>query len=224
MKARILFVWSWCLMPLWLLAQEAGPYRVYQMSGMVVSYETKEAIPYARVQVNHSRQGALANAEGFYSIPVTEDDTLYFSSVGYYPGKLIIREYLKNYKAQSQYLYTVNYLREDTVTLEVVHIFPYSTPEELKTAVVNMDVLRDSPGQIARQNMDPEVLHAIIQTLPRDGEERLMVARQMYQDYYQNRNLLPGVGLDAVAAMRLLQHIVEKSKKRANKDLNYWEN
>jgi len=214
-----------CLaLPLWLGAQETGPHRVYQMSGMVVSQETNEAIPYVRVQVNHSRQGTIANAEGFYSIPVTADDTLYFSHVGYHPSFLIIADYLNRYKGTSQYLYSINYLREDTLTLQVVNIFPYKTPEELKTAVVNMDVLTGSPEQIARQNLDPEVLHAIIQTLPKDGEERIMVARQRYYDYYQNKNLLPGVGLDAVAAMRLLQHVVEKSKKRNNKDLNYWEN
>lgn len=211
-------------LPVWLTAQEMGPQRVYQMSGLVVSQESSEKIPYVRVQVNHTRQGTIGNAEGFYSIPVTAYDTLYFSHVGYHSSMLVMSEYLKKYKGKSQYLYSVNYMREDTLTLDITYIFPYNTPEELKTAVVNMDVLNGSPDQIARQNLDPEVLHAIIQTLPKDGEERLMVARQRYHDYYQNKNLLPGVGLDAVAAMRLLQHIVEKSKKRNNKDLNYWEN
>ncbi len=223
MKLKNLLTIALSLLPLWLMSQEMGPLRIYQMSGMLINAQNDSAIAYARVQVNHTRQGTLSNIEGFYSIPVTANDTLYFTHVGYYSGKLVISEYLAKYKAQSQYLYSVNYLRQDTLTLPIVHIFPYNTPEELKTAVVNMDVLHNSPEAIARQNLDPDVIHAIIQTLPRDGEERLMVARQMYYDYYQNRNLLPGIGLDAVAAMRMLQHIVEKSKKRRNKDLNYWE-
>ena len=208
---------------MWLIGQQLPTQRIYQMSGMIMSAEDDSPIDYAKVQVNHTRQGTLTNSEGFYSIPVSATDTLYFTHIGHHPGRLIISEYLKQYKTNSQYLYSVNYLRQDTLTLPIVNIFPYDTPEELKTAVVNMDILHDSPEAIARQNLDPDVIHAIIQTLPKDGEERLMVARQMYYDYYQNKNLMPGVGLDAVAAMRLLKHIVQKSKKRKNKDLNYWE-
>lgn len=223
MKFKNLLALILGLLPMWLLGQELPKERVYQMSGMILTQENDSSIAYAKVQINHSRQGTLTNAEGFYSIPVREQDTLYFTHLGHHPGRLIIRDYLRQYKTTSQYLYSVTYLRRDTLTLPIVKIFPYDTPEELKTAVVNMDILHDSPEAIARQNLDPDVIHAIIQTLPKDGEERLMVARQMYYDYYQNRNLMPGVGLDAVAAMRLLQHIVQKSKKRKNKDLNYWE-
>lgn len=221
MKRKNLLVLILGLMPLWLLGQQGQ--RIYQMSGMILTQENDSSVAYAKVQVNRSRQGTLTNAEGFYSIAVTETDTLYFTHIGHYPGRLIIKDYLQKYKTTSQYLYSVNYLRRDTLTLAEVNIFPYNTPEELKTAVVNMDILHDSPEAIARQNLDPDVIHAIIQTLPKDGEERLMVARQRYYDYYQTKNLMPGVGMDAVAAMRLLQHIVQKTKKRKNKDLNYWE-
>ncbi|MCB0837526.1 MAG: hypothetical protein KDD99_12735, partial [Bacteroidetes bacterium] len=79
------------------------------------------------------------------------------------------------------------------------------------------------PEQIARQNLDPETLHTIMETLPVDGGERLMVARQMYYDYYQTKNLIPTIGFDPVAATRLLQYIVDRSKKKKNKDLNYWQ-
>lgn len=200
-----------------------GPQQIYQLSGMIISETSESAIPYVTVRVNNTRRGVVSNSEGFYSIPVTENDTLYFNHVGFHPASFVIRDYIRTYTVSSQYIYAVNYMREDTLTLNPVVIFPYNTPEEIKTAVVNMDILENTPESFARANLDPNVMDAIIKTLPVDGDERLMVGRQMYYDYYQNRNLLPTAGLNPLAAMRLLQYVVEKSKKRKNKDLNYWE-
>ncbi|MEL7339979.1 MAG: hypothetical protein AAGM67_05785, partial [Bacteroidota bacterium] len=123
-----------------------------------------------------------------------------------------------------QYLYAINYMLEDSFTLDTVMIFPYDTPEELRTAVLNLDVLDNSSEMAARQNMDPATLDALMKSLPIDGGERIAVGRQMYYDYYRNRNLLPNAGLDPIAIARLLQFIVNSSKKKRNKDLNYWEN
>lgn len=209
--------------PTLLLGQVEDP-NVYQISGLIISKTNNEPVPYVRIQVNRTRRGAISNSEGFYSIPVGLGDTLHFSSIGYYDSKLVVMDYVDTYKGdKSQYLYAINYMLEDTFTLEEVVIFPYDTPEELRTAIVNMDVVPNSPEEIARQNMDPETMHAIMESMEVDGGERLMVARQMYYDYYQNKNLVPTVGFDPITATRLLQYIVQRSKKRKNKDLNYWE-
>ncbi|MEM9986616.1 MAG: carboxypeptidase-like regulatory domain-containing protein [Bacteroidota bacterium] len=223
MKNVLLIVLGIILMiPAWTQAQNDP--RVFQFSGLILSRTTEEAIPFAQVRVNHTRQGALANPDGFYSVPVALGDTLYFSHLGYYPSKLVVKEYLDDYQGdKSQYIYAITYMLEDTFSLDSVYIFPYDTPEELRTAVINMDIQESFAERAARENLDPKVLHTLMQTLPVDGGERLMVARQMYYDYYQTKNLLPTVGFDPVAATRLLQYIAEKAKRKKNKDLNYWE-
>lgn len=224
MRALHLLPFLLLLCPVLTFAQTDEPIKAYQLSGLIISQTSSEAIPYVQIQVNHTRQGAISNDEGFYSIPVTAGDTLYFTHIGFDMTEFVVKDYLDAYQgAKSQYIYAVNYMQEDTLTLPMVNIFPYDTPEELKTAVVNLDVFSNSPEALARKNLDPQVLHAIMQTLPKDGEERIMVGRQMYYDYYQNRNLLPSIGLDPLAAMRLLQYVVDKTKKKKNKDLNYWE-
>ncbi|MEL7339040.1 MAG: carboxypeptidase-like regulatory domain-containing protein, partial [Bacteroidota bacterium] len=58
--------------------------QVYQISGMVISKTSMEPVSYARIRINHSRNGALSNADGFYSLPVTIDDTLNFSHLGFH--------------------------------------------------------------------------------------------------------------------------------------------
>ena len=198
--------------------------KIYQFSGLVISRSNDRAIPFARIQVNHTRRGAVSNSEGFYSIPVGLGDTLYFSHLGFHPSKLIVYDYLEEYQGdQSQYIYAINYMLEDSFAIDTVFIFPYDTPEELRTAVVNMEIPTNSLEDFARENLDPNTLHSLMATLPVDGSERLAVARNMYYDNYQTRNLMPTLGFDPIAATRLLQYIAQKATRRKNKDLNYWE-
>ena len=199
-------------------------YKVFQFSGLVVSQSSEQPIPFVRIQINHTRAGAMSNSDGFYSVPVGLGDTLYFTHIGYHTAKLVVREYLNQYQGdKSQYIYAINYLLEDTFSLDSVFIFPYDTPEELRTAVVNLDVSKFALEQNARENLDPKTLHAIMATLPVDGNERLLVARQMYFDSYQTRNLLPTIGFDPITATRLLQEVLRRTQKRKNRDLNYWD-
>ncbi|MDP5169798.1 MAG: carboxypeptidase-like regulatory domain-containing protein [Bacteroidia bacterium] len=210
------------VIPTLMLAQDRAN-TVFQITGMVVSESSDSAIAYARIQVNHSRRGALANETGFYSIAVNLRDTLYFSHIGYHDSRLIVSEYVKGYKGdRSQYIYAVNYMLEDTFTLREVVIFPYDTPEELRTAIVNLGSMETAMERAARENLDPARLDAIMRELPIDGNERIMVARQMYYNQYQQQNLLQTAAIDPVAAARLLQMIVEKAKTRKRRDLNYW--
>ena len=207
-----------------LLAQPIDSIKVYQLSGLVIGKESQEIIPFVKVQVNHSSVGDLSNKEGFYSLPVTEKDTVYFEHVVYKRTKLIIRDYLKEYKNENGvYLYVITYMREDTISLPLVKIFPYNNNEEVKTALVNMDMVRTLNDQ-ARENMDPKILHAIMQSMDADEAERYFLGRQMYYQQYNNHNVIPTAGFNAMAAMRLLRYIVNESKeKRRKKNLNYWE-
>ncbi|MDX2284311.1 MAG: carboxypeptidase-like regulatory domain-containing protein [Bacteroidia bacterium] len=219
MKQQVLIGILAALLPLASSAQE----RVFQLSGMVISAASGDPVPYVTIQINHTRRGAICNQQGFFSVPVTLSDTVYFNHVGFHPSKLVMWKYYNEYQGdKSQYLYVVQYLREDTLTLKPIVIFPYDTPEELKTAVINMDRPINLAEDVARENLDPRTLHSIMASLPADGGERIVVARQMYYDYYHSQNLVPTVGFDPVMAARLLQYVVDKAKKRRDRGLNYW--
>lgn len=198
--------------------------RIYQFSGMVVGTRSQEPIPYVEVRVNHSRRGTQANEEGFYSIPVTEYDTLYFYHIAYKPSKLVVKKYLRDYRGSTQnYIYAVNYMLEDSFSLGTVYIYPWKNIDEVTAEIVNMQIDHNSKEAYARENLDPKVLDAIMKSLSQDGDERVVVGRQAYYDFYQRKNLMPTVGLDPLAAMRLLKTIVDKTKQKRNKNLGYWE-
>ncbi len=196
---------------------------IYQLSGMVLSATTGEPIPFVSVRVGRTRRGTVANAEGFYSLPVVRGDTLYFSAVGYKRGRFILNEYLTAYQGDTStgYLYAVHYLVEDTIELPTVRISAIRTPEELKTALLNVPL--ETQTQVARDNVSPEILAYFLQNLPADPQERLKVAEQRYRDLYYNRTLRPVYPiLDPIAAYRLVRYLTEKAQIKREKIYDYW--
>ena len=212
------------VLPMIVMAQERiTSNTVFQFTGLVVSETTGDSIPYARVQVNKSRRGAIANEEGFYSIAVNLRDTLHFSHVGYHGSSLVVAEYLKDYLGdRSQYIFVINYLLEDTFSLDEIVIFPYDTPDELRTAIVNMEYTETAQERAAKGNLSPDILHQLMESLPIDGGERVAVGRQMYYNQYQQQGIMQTAGINPVAAAQFLKLIADRAKKRKVRDLNYW--
>ncbi|MFM2375577.1 MAG: hypothetical protein RLZZ165_674 [Bacteroidota bacterium] len=199
--------------------------KVYQLSGLIVNKATHEAIPYAQVRVNNSRRGTVANGDGFYSIPLVESDTLYFSSLGFLTTQFIFADYLKEYSgdANSSYIYAINYLAEDSIILTGITIFPYNTPGKIRTAIIETEVPEDVESANARDNLSPKVMDVLIHGLKVDEGERVMVARQLYYNQQMHKNVAPTMPLfDPIAVYQLLRYINEKTKTRKEKDLNYW--
>jgi len=222
---RYIILFVLCLQQLIGLGQQRKDIDVWQLSGMVLNMRTEEPVPYVRVQINHGKRGILSNESGFYSIPVVKGDTVYFYSLGYSPSKLIVDDYLAEYQGdtKSYYLYSINYVKEDTFSLPVVDIRPYATAKELELAILNMDTDPNSPEAYARENLNPEIIDAIMAEIPADADERLLIARQVYYNQFQSRYLMPTASLNPIAAMRMLRYLSERTKRKKNKDLNYWE-
>ena len=146
-----------------------------------------------------------------------------FSRVGYHDTKLVVAEYLKDYRGdRSQYIFLINYMLEDTFELKTIVIFPYDTPEELRSLVINMDNTETALEKAARSNLDADVLHELMQNLPIDGGERVMVGRQMYYNQYQQEGIMQTAGINPVAAAQFLKFIADRAKKKKVRDLNYW--
>ena len=198
--------------------------KVYQLSGVVISRQTGVPVPYVRIIVNHSRRGAVANHEGFYSVPVIETDTLYFSSVGYHPSKLIVKDYLTGYEGSKRgdYLYEFQYMVVDTVVLPTVTILPYQNPQELRTSLLNMPTQQSIYEQLAYANLDPAAMSYFMKNLPSDDQDRYMVARQRYMELQRDARLAPSLGMDFSAVYRLINYFHTQSTRKKEKIYNYW--
>ncbi|MCS7298283.1 MAG: carboxypeptidase-like regulatory domain-containing protein [Bacteroidia bacterium] len=207
-------------LPLALLAQEP---TVYQLSGMVLSGTSGEPIPFVSIRVGRTRRGTVSNADGFYSLPVIRSDTLYFSALGYKRATFSLSAYLEAYTGDTSqgFLYAIHYLVEDTIELPTVRITAIRTPEELKTALLNIPL--ETQMQTVRENVSPEIIAYFMQNLPADPQERIKVAQQRYKDLYYERTLRPTYPiLDPIAAYRLVRYLAEKARVKREKIYDYW--
>lgn len=199
--------------------------RVYQLSGLIVNKSTHEAVPFVKVSVNHSRSGTFCDEKGFYSIPVNERDTIFFSSLGFRTTKFVLANYLKEYEGDpnSAYIYAINYIEEDSIILSTVEIFNYDTPGKLRTAIIETDVPEGIESANARDNLNPKVLDVLMGSLRVDEGERVMVARQLYYNQQMRKNVAPTMPLfDPIAVYQLLRYINQKAKLRKERSLEYW--
>ena len=190
---------------------------------MILNASTGEPIPYVSIRINHSRRGTVANSEGFYSVPVVRGDTLYFSALGYKKARFLVSPYLDAYTGDTTegFIYAVHYLVEDTLELPTVRISAIRTPEELKTALLNIPP--ETQSQVARDNVSPEIIAYFLENLPADPQERIKIAEQRYRDIYYQRTLRPTYPiLDPIAAYRLVKYLSEKAQVRKEKIYDYW--
>ncbi|MGQ9863587.1 MAG: carboxypeptidase-like regulatory domain-containing protein [Bacteroidia bacterium] len=215
--------WLWVGLFELLSPLQAQSTKVYQLSGMVLHSTTSEPIPSVRIRINHSRRGGIANEEGFYSLPVLIDDTLYFSALGYKPTRFILRTYLQSYTGDTTegFIYAIQYMQEDTITLPEVRIIDIKTPEELKTALLNIPL--EEYTRTASENVSPELIAYFLENLPPDPSERIKVAQQRYKDLYYQRNTRPMYPiLDPIAVYRLVEYLSKKAKVKKEKVYDYW--
>jgi hypothetical protein len=209
------------------LQTNAAGERVYQLSGMLLSRSSAELTPivYATVRVNHTRCIGLSNAEGFFSLPVTAKDTLFFYRLGYKPAFAIVANIIARTGGESEaspYLYELVYMREDSVTLPTVVITPYDSPDKLRAAILNMGIDPNDPTRLAANNLTSEIQQFYTLNLPKDEQDRVNVARQVYYDRMRQSTTMPSAGIDPIAAYRMIRYMSEKAKEKKNKNYNYW--
>ena len=63
-----------------------------EISGYVRDQNSQEPIPFTNVLVKGTTNGTMADATGFFKLTAPENDTLYISSVGYFPKEIPIRK------------------------------------------------------------------------------------------------------------------------------------
>ncbi|MCS7084820.1 MAG: hypothetical protein RMM53_01775 [Bacteroidia bacterium] len=209
-----------CIAPSYAQTGAKEKEKVYQLTGLVLNRITGVPVPYVKITVNRRLRMAYSNEEGYFSLPVEASDTVHFSHLGYLPAKLSVAEYLKNYKPDSEYLYEIQYMLEDTITLPTVTIYPYQTPEDIKNAIKYMNVPIRLPIEQAQAHVLPETMAFFMNNLPADLDDAQSAARQRYLQYYANANVRPTFGVDFVAIYNLINYIGKKKKEKQDRILN----
>ena len=103
--------------------------NLIQLSGIVTDERSNLPVSYATVIVESEYRGVNATMEGFFSIVVARNDTLQFSALGYKPKYYVVPD-----TGSDNIASIAVFLKKDTITLDVVEIYPWPSPEDFRDA------------------------------------------------------------------------------------------
>jgi CarboxypepD_reg-like domain len=164
-------------------AQNKNEKHVVQFSGMVLSSDSLEVLPYALIYDKTNGMGCYSNYSGFFTFAAAEGDSISFTYVGYKKKWVIIPKNLQDDR------YTmVQLLTQDTLNLPVTVIRPYPKPEEFKKAFLELKVPDDDYDR-AEKNLKKMSSPDLQLELPADGRENTATYLRNYaaSNYYKGQ-------------------------------------
>ncbi|MFN3851118.1 MAG: carboxypeptidase-like regulatory domain-containing protein [Spirosomataceae bacterium] len=185
---RLLFSVIICffLAPFWgdggLFAQ--GEIKYITFSGVVLDAKTKEPLPGAYVTIPQAGRGTLTNARGYFIINVFPGDTLVFSFIGFKKQYHIIPR-----KTELDYSVIVE-MREDAKMLKEVKVYPFSTEEEFKQALVDMQLPDEKERRILEQTFSKENVAIMAAFHGMSADANFRYAMNQQNNALQNRGMV----------------------------------
>jgi CarboxypepD_reg-like domain len=150
MKNKITFLFIGISLIISSLAYSQGEIKYITFSGLVIDSQTKEPLPGAYITIPRAGRGTLSNSKGYFVLGVFPGDTVNFSYLGFKKQFHIIPK-----KAEIDYSVFVE-LQVDSKMLKEVKVYPFSTEEEFKQALVDMKLPDDRERKILQEVYSPE--------------------------------------------------------------------
>ena len=188
-----------------------------QFSGnTLISYnDSVEPVAFVTIKNKSRRSSAYSGPDGFFSLVVKGGDTVEFSAVGFKRSTLIIPENLK----RDRFFATQAMIR-DTNRLTTVVIVPWKNVDELKRAVLDMDV-SETDLVIAYQNLQYERWVLIRESMSPSLEENISgyLARHNSNNLMLSTGLLPQNNiLNPFAWLQFIDYLGQNKKKKKSTD------
>lgn len=182
---------------------------VVQISGMVVTGDSLAPLPFATVFRKRDLRGTMTDANGFFSIPALEGDTVTVSSVGY-----IAQAFAVPLNLELPRMNVVQPLGRDTIAIDEAFIYPWPTRERFREDFLELQLSADA-FTIGQQRLDAADIYDRLMEVGRDGGEvyNYTMQQQAQQNYYQGQ--LPPISLfNPVAWAKFVEAIRNGSLKR----------
>jgi hypothetical protein len=113
--------------------------RLVQLSGVVISSDSLQEMPYAALYNKTARRGTMADIYGFFSVVVHPGDTILFRYFGHKPSSYIVPDTLTDERYSIIHMMTI-----DTIQLTEVVIYPWPSREAFAQAFVEMNPYDDA--------------------------------------------------------------------------------
>jgi hypothetical protein len=181
-------------------AQTKDNSKLVQFSGVVVTADSLQPIPFTSLMIKNTNRGTISDYYGFFSFVAKMGDTIEFMALGYKRANFVIPDTLTDQRCSM-----IQILKQDTILLREVVIFPWPTKEQFKEAFIQLHVPDDDLTR-AERNLDQDKLAFIGSTLPMDGSMNFKnyVEQQSTRLYYAGQ-LPPNNLLNPVAWAKFIQ-------------------
>jgi len=145
--------------------QSTDSLRLIQLSGVVVSSDSLEQMPYATIFDKTVGRGTLADFFGFFSIVVQPGDTILFRYFGHNESSFIVPDTLTDDRYS-----IIHMMVKDTSLnyLPTVTVYPWPSRADFARAFVEMDPYDDAFRQ-AQKKLSGESLAFIASKVSSDG-------------------------------------------------------
>lgn len=189
-----------CLFCLETKAQLLNNDPLVQFSGVVVSFDSLKPVPYSSVMIKNSNRGTISDYYGFFSFVAKMNDTIEFAAIGFKKGIFIIPDTLTD-----QRISMIQVLKQDTIMLKEVMIFPWPTKEQFREAFLNLRIPDDDLTR-AERNLEEEKMNYIAAAMPMDGSMNFknLMNEHSTKLYYAGQ-LRPNTLLDPIKWAQFIQ-------------------
>lgn len=207
-----------CLFGLQTSAQILDNNHLVQFSGVIVTFDSLKPIPYSSVMIKNTNRGTVSDYYGFFSFVAKMKDTVEFAAIGFKKAIFIIPDTLTDQRCS-----LIQILKQDTILLKEVMIFPWPTKEQFKEAFLHLRIPDDDLTR-AEKNLDEDQLGYLAAALPMDGSMnfRNYIDQRTTQLYYSGQ-LRPNTLLDPIKWAKFIQmwqNGAFKKKDKKYKDEN----
>jgi len=154
---------------------QGGELEIIQFSGVVLRPDSTGGVLGVHVYVPKAGRGTTTNQFGYFSMPTLVGDSVVISAIGYQKQHFIVP------RDQGDAITVIIPLKEDTIILPEIEVFPYPTEELLKEAILAMRLPNARDYNAINQNLNEQIMAEMFRTMPMDGS-------QNYK-YYMNQRL-----------------------------------
>jgi len=120
--------------------------KIIQLSGVVVSENALEQIPFSTVFDVSTKRGVVTDFYGYFSMVTFPGDTLVFRNSGYVTSSFVVPDTLR----ENRYS-IIHMLQADTVELPMVTIYPWPSRENFAREFLEMEPYSDAYRRAQKQ-------------------------------------------------------------------------
>ncbi len=174
----------------WAQPQTQNPHKLVQFSGIVLTADSLQPIPFATIVVTGTNNGTMSDINGFFSFVARENDSLVFTSVGYKTSYYRLPAYLEEQKYS-----IIKLMTTDTLYLPETVVRPFINREVFDKVFVETPI-PDDQLEIARKNLEREKLKESGDKNALDAQaNQSFYLRQESQKYYYAGGQVPPMNI-----------------------------